>query len=158
MTQILEGSLDGQRLSIAVVVARFNEPLTTRLLNGTQLALHEHGVTRNRITITWVPGSFEIPLIAKMLALSHKFDSIICLGAIIKKETAHFEYVSEQTARGISTNSSDTGVPIIFGVLTTYTMAQGIERSDETRENRGYLAGVAAIQMGNLVRRIKEEP
>jgi len=158
LTQVLEGSLDGQELNIAIVVARFNESLTTRLLNGAELALLKHGVTQNRTTVAWVPGSFEIPLIAKMLALSNKFDAIICLGAIIKKETAHFEYVAEQTARGISTASNITGVPVIFGVLTTYTMQQGIERSDDTQENKGYVAAVAAIQMGNLVRRIKMEP
>ena len=156
MSKEIEGSLEISGQKIAIVGARFNEEITLRLVNGAVEALENLGVAEDAIQIIWVPGSFEIPLIAKSLALSKQFTSIICLGAVIKKETAHFEYVSTQMAAGIASVSLETQTPIIFGVLTTYNFSQAFERSGGNQGNRGYDGAITAIQMTNLITEIRQ--
>lgn len=156
MSQEFEGSLDILGQNIAIIGARFNEEITQRLVNGAVEGLEHFGMRMEAIQTFWVPGSFEIPLIAKSLALSKRFNAIICLGAVIKKETAHFEYVSAQMASGIASVSLETKTPIIFGVLTTYNYAQALERSGGNQGNRGYDAALTAIQMSNLLKEIRQ--
>ena len=155
MPNEIKGDMNGQGLHIGIVVARFNEIITRKLLDSALETLIRHGVRDEDISVSWVPGSFEIPLIAKSLALSKTFTSIICLGAVIKKETAHFEYVSNQMAAGIASVSLETQTPIIFGVLTTYNYSQALERSGGNQGNRGYDAAITAIQMSNLISEIR---
>ena len=157
MVRELEGGLDGKGLRIGLVVARFNEEVTARLLDGALSALGEHGVSQDQITVAWVPGSFEIPLVARKLAESARYDAVVCLGAVIKKETAHFEYVSDQASTGIAAVGRETGVPVLFGVLTTYSQQQALERSGGKEGNKGYDAAVAAIRMADLMRRLEAD-
>lgn len=152
MIQELEGSVDGQGLRIGIVVARFNNLITSRLLEGAKEGLKRHQVREEDITIAWVPGSFEIPLIARKMAQSNRYSAIVCLGAIVKGETAHFEYVSSETSRGIAQVALDTGVPTVFGVLTTDNMEQALQRSGGKAGNKGYESAVGAIQMVNLIK------
>ncbi len=152
MTQEVRGDLRGQGLRVGIVVARFNDFITSRLLDGAKAALSSHGVRDEDITIASVPGSFEIPLTAKKLAGSGRFDAVICLGAVIKGETDHYEHVAGEAAKGISAVALATGVPTIFGVLTTDTLEQAINRAGGKQGNSGYSAGVAAIEMANLLR------
>ena len=152
MTQEVRGDLQGQGLRVGVVVARFNDFITSRLLDGAKAALSSHGVRDEDITIASVPGSFEIPLTAKKLAGSDRFDAVICLGAVIRGETGHYEHVAGEAAKGISAVALETGVPTIFGVLTTDTLEQAINRAGGKQGNSGYSAGVAAIEMANLLR------
>ena len=152
MTQEVRGDLRGQGLRVGVVVARFNDFITSRLLDGARAALSSHGVRDEDITIASVPGSFEIPLTAKKMAGSGRFDAVICLGAVIKGETDHYEHVAGEAAKGISAVALATGVPTIFAVLTTDTVEQAINRAGGKQGNSGYSAGVAAIEMANLMR------
>ena len=152
MTQEVRGDLRGQGLRVGVVVARFNDFITSRLLDGAKAALSSHGVRDEDITIASVPGSFEIPLTAKKMAGSGRFDAVICLGAVIKGETDHYEHVAGEAAKGISAVALATGVPTIFAVLTTDTLEQAINRAGGKQGNSGYSAGVAAIEMANLMR------
>ena len=152
MTQELRGELRGQGLRVGVVVARFNDFITSRLLDGAKAALSSHGVRDEDVTIASVPGSFEIPLTAKKMAGSGRFDAVICLGAVIKGETDHYEHVAGEAAKGISAVALATGVPTIFAVLTTDTLEQAINRAGGKQGNSGYSAGVAAIEMANLMR------
>jgi len=149
--QELEGGLDGRGLCIGIVAARFNEPLTKRLLEGTLKGLISCGIQEQDITLAWVPGSFEIPLVAHRLANNQRIHAVICLGVVIKKETAHFEHVAEQTALGIAMAARATQKPVVFGVLTTYTEQQAIERSGGDQGNRGHDAALVAIRMANLL-------
>jgi len=149
------GSLQGRGLKIGVVVARFNEFVTRRLLEGALAALERHGVNGEDISVFWVPGSFELPLVARTEALSGKLDAVVCLGAVIRGETAHFDYVAGQAASGIARASQDSGVPVTFGVLTTDTVEQAINRAGGKSGNKGYDAAVAAIEMANLARELK---
>ena len=153
----LEGGLDGRGLRVGLVVARFNQEVTARLLDGALSALGEHGVSQDRITVAWVPGSFEIPLVARNLAESARYDAVVCLGAVIKKETAHFKHVSDQVSTGIAAVGRETGVPVLFGVLTTYSQQQALERSGGKEGNKGYDAAVAAIRMADLMRRLEAD-
>ena len=148
----LKGHLQGKGLRIGIVVSRFNEPVTSRLLQGAKEGLSEHGVRDQDVTVAWVPGSFEIPLVAKRLAQRGDFDAVICLGAVIRHETDHYRYVAEQAARGIADVGRETGVPMIFGVLTTDTEEQAMERAGGKQGNKGYDATLAAIEMANLLR------
>ena len=150
------GSLEGRGLRIGVVVARFNEFVTRRLLEGALAALERHGVNGEDISVFWVPGSFELPLVTRTAALSGRFDALVCLGAVIRGETAHFDYVAGQAASGIARASQESGVPATFGVLTTDTVEQAINRAGGKSGNKGYDAAVAAIEMANLVRELKE--
>lgn len=148
----LKGSLQGQGLRIAIVVARFNEFVTSRLLQGAREALAQHGVRPQDITVVWAPGSFETPLVAQKLAQQGTVDAVVCLGAVIRGETAHFEYVAGEAARGIASVARKTGVPVLFGVLTTDTLDQALDRAGGKLGNKGYDAALAAIEMANLLR------
>lgn len=151
MVQKIQGSLEGNKLKIGVVVARFNELITKNLLSGALDALERHGVKENSITVVWVPGSFEVTLIASKMAKTDQYDAIVCLGTIIRGQTPHFDIIANQSAAGIMQASLATGVPMIFGILTTDTIEQAIERAGTKAGNKGYDAAVAAIEMANLV-------
>ena len=154
MARVLNGSYDGEDLHIAIVVSRFNSPVTEKLLDGALDGLSSNRVKDENITVAWVPGSFEIPAVAQTLADSGEFNAIICLGAVIRHETDHYIHVATQTAEGIAAVSIETGIPTIFGVLTTDTELQAIERAGGKEGNRGYDASLAAIETANLIRKI----
>ena len=149
-----EGRLDAGGLRIAVVVSRFNEMITKALLDGALSGLRRHGLDQEDVTVAWVPGAFELPLAAKRLAASGEFDAVICVGAVIRGSTAHFEHVAGQAAAGAARAALDTGVPVVFGVLTTDTIEQAIERSGTKAGNKGFDAAVAAIEMADLLRQL----
>ena len=151
MSRELQGGLRGERLRIAIVVARFNDFITSKLLDGARAALERHGVADNDVTVVSVPGSFEIPLAAKKLAESGDHHAVICLGAVIRGETDHYEHVAGEAAKGIAAASLASGRPVIFGVLTTDTLEQAINRAGGKQGNNGYAAGLAAIEMANLM-------
>ncbi len=152
MSRQLQGDLQGHGLKIGIVVARFNDFITSRLLEGAEAALARHGVSDADVTVASVPGSFEIPLVAKKMAGSGSYDAVICLGAVIRGETDHYEHVAGEAAKGVASTSLATGVPVIFGILTTDTMEQAINRAGGKQGNTGYSAGVSAIEMVNLLR------
>ncbi|MED1674254.1 6,7-dimethyl-8-ribityllumazine synthase [Pallidibacillus thermolactis] len=154
MKKVYEGNLIGTGLKLAIVVSRFNEFINGRLLTGAEDALKRHGVEDENIEIYWVPGAFEIPLTAQKLAESKKFDAVITLGTVIRGATPHFDYVSNEVAKGVASASMKTGVPIIFGVLTTDTIEQAIERAGTKAGNKGYDAAVTAIELANLYKEI----
>ena len=154
MPHEVEGSLQGQGLRIAVVASRFNQDVTDRLLRGALDILRAHGVADADVTVVWVPGSFEVPIVARKLATSGHHQAIVCLGAVVKKETAHFEYVAGEAARGIADVGRETGVPTIFGILTTYNAQQALARSGGVQGNRGADAAEAAIRMANLMQQL----
>jgi 6,7-dimethyl-8-ribityllumazine synthase len=156
MKTIYEGNLVGSGLKVAIVVARFNEFITSKLLGGAEDALKRHGVDEADITVTWVPGAFEIPVIAKKLAASKKYDAVITLGTVIRGATAHFEYVSGEVAKGVANVGLQEEVPVIFGVLTTDTIEQAIERAGTKAGNKGWEAAVSAIEMANLISQINQ--
>ncbi len=146
------GSLDGAGLRVAVVVARFNSFITERLLNGAQRAFKECRVAESDVAVAWVPGAFELPLVAQRLALSRRFDAVVCLGCVIRGETAHFEHVAAAGARGILDAGIQSGIPVVFGVLTTDTVEQARSRSGAGTGNKGGEAVRTAIEMANLMR------
>ncbi len=148
--------LDGQGLRVAVVAARFNEFVTRQLLTGALETLAHHGVRDEDISLAWVPGSFELPVVAKALGQSGQYDAIICLGAVIRGETDHYEMVANQAASGISAAGRETGVPTIFGVLTTENMDQAINRAGGKSGNLGSNAAMAAIETARLVKSIQQ--
>jgi 6,7-dimethyl-8-ribityllumazine synthase len=156
MKTIYEGNLVGTGLKVAIVVSRFNEFITSKLLGGAEDALKRHGIEENDISVTWVPGAFEIPMIAKKLARSGKYDAVITLGTVIRGATAHFEYVSGEVAKGVANLALQEDIPVIFGVLTTDTIEQAIERAGTKAGNKGWEAAVSAIEMANLVRAIDQ--
>jgi 6,7-dimethyl-8-ribityllumazine synthase len=151
----LKVEMNGQGLRVAVVVARFNEFVTKRLLEGAVETLVRHGVRDDDITLAWVPGSFELPVVAKSLGQSGQFDAVICLGAVIRGETDHYEMVANQAAAGISAAGRETGIPTVFGVLTTENMEQAINRAGGKSGNLGSNAASAAIETARLVHAIK---
>ncbi|TKC18038.1 6,7-dimethyl-8-ribityllumazine synthase [Robertmurraya kyonggiensis] len=155
MVKVIEGNLVGTGLKIGIVVSRFNEFITSKLLGGAEDALVRHGVKDEDITVMWVPGAFEIPLAAKKLAEQGSFDAIITLGTVIRGATPHFEYVSSEVAKGVANTGMQSGIPIIFGVLTTDSIEQAIERAGTKAGNKGYEAAVGAIEMGNLYKNLK---
>jgi len=146
-----EGMLLGKGLKFGLVVSRFNEFITKKLLEGAQDALLRHGVSQEGIEVAWVPGAFEIPLIAKKLAQTKRYNAVICLGAVIRGETPHFEYIAAQLTRDISRVGLDTGLPVIYGVITADTLEQAIERAGTKQGNKGFQAAVSAIEMANLL-------
>ena len=148
--QAYKGSIDGKRLRIAVVASRFNETICKRLVDGALDALLRHGVADDDISLTWVPGAFEIPSAAQRIATSGEVDALVAIGAVIRGETAHFDYVAGPAASGVSSASLATGIPIAFGVLTTDTTEQAAERAGGKLGNKGYEAAVTAIEMANL--------
>lgn len=150
MSKIMEGNLIAKGLKFGVVVSRFNELFTKKLLEGAEDTLIRHGVKTEDIEVAWVPGSFEIPLAAKFMAQSKRFNAVICLGAVIRGQTPHFEYVSSEVAKGIAQVSLQTEVPTIFGIVTTDTLEQAIERSGTKAGNKGSEAALTAIEMANL--------
>lgn len=152
MTKIIEGKLTVQNEKFAIVVSRFNEFISSKLLSGAVDELVRHGVNSDNITVIWSPGAFEIPVLTKKLAKSGNYDAIIALGAIIKGSTPHFDYVSAELSKGIASVSLDTGIPVIFGVLTTENIEQAIERAGTKAGNKGSDAAKAAIEMANLVK------
>jgi 6,7-dimethyl-8-ribityllumazine synthase len=155
MVKIYEGNLEGGRERFGIVVSKFNADVTDRLLEGALGALRSHGVREENIEIARVPGAFEIPLTAKRLAQSGAFHAIICLGAVIRGETPHFEYISEAVSQGIARVILETGVPISFGVLTTETVEQAVHRADSGRYDRGGDAAKTALEMVGLLRNMK---
>jgi 6,7-dimethyl-8-ribityllumazine synthase len=152
----LAGHSDGRGLKIAIAVARFNEYVTRQLLRGTLDGLKARGVADNDIVVAWVPGSFELPGVATALARSDGTDAVICLGCVIQGETAHFEYVAAGAAEGIARASVETGKPVIFGVLTTYTTDQAVKRADPAGFNLGDEFAAAAVEMANLGRMLQD--
>lgn len=152
MSVELQGGASGEGLRVAVVVANFNDFITSRLLEGARAALARSGVREDDITIARVPGAFELPLVAKRLAESGQQDAVICLGAVIRGETDHYEHVAGEAAKGIANAALSSGVPVIFGVLTTDTLEQAINRAGGKSGNNGYNAGLAAVEMANLMR------
>jgi len=146
----MEGSLDGVGLRVCVVVARWNEFVTRKLLEGAVATLHERGLGEAAVTVAWVPGAFEVPTAAKWAAMSGNFDAIICLGAVIRGETAHFEYVAGGAAEGIAAVSRETGVPVIFGVLTVDSVEQALARAGGKDGHKGSESALAAIEMASL--------
>jgi len=151
VARTFDGNLSGQGLSLAIVVSRFNRLVTERLLAGAQDAIARHGVDGEKVDVAWVPGSIELPLVARRLAERRRYDAIVCLGAVIRGETPHFDHVANQAAAGTSRVALDTGVPVIFGVITANTLEQALERAGGKAGNKGYDAVVAAIEMANLL-------
>jgi len=154
MNKHFEGLLLGKGLRFGLVISRFNEFITKKLLEGAQDALLRHGVSQADIEIAWVPGSFEIPLIAKKLAQSKKYDAVICLGAVVRGGTPHFEYIATEVSKGIAKVSLETGLPVIYGVITADTLEQAIERAGTKMGNKGFEAAENAIEMANLLKSI----
>lgn len=156
MGTIFEGNLVGSGLKVGIVVARFNEFITGKLLSGAEDALRRHGVESENVDIAWVPGAYEIPLVAKKLAETGKYDAVITLGTVIRGATPHFDYVCSEVAKGVSAVNMQEGIPVIFGVLTTDTIEQAIERAGTKAGNKGWDAGASAIEMANLLKQISE--
>jgi 6,7-dimethyl-8-ribityllumazine synthase len=152
MGKTFEGNLVGTGLKVGIVVGRFNEFITSKLLGGAEDALRRHGVADDNVDIAWVPGAYEIPLIAKKMAESNNYDAVITLGTVIRGATPHFDYVCSEVSKGVAKVTMDAGIPVIFGVLTTETIEQAIERAGTKAGNKGWDAGVAAIEMANLSR------
>ncbi|WP_134700522.1 6,7-dimethyl-8-ribityllumazine synthase [Ammoniphilus sp. YIM 78166] len=152
MTKLYEGKLIGTGLRFGIVVGRFNEFITSRLLSGALDALKRHGVEENDIEVAWVPGAFEIPVITKKMAESGKYDAVITLGTVIRGATPHFDYVCNEAAKGVAAVALQTGVPTIFGVLTTDSIEQAVERAGTKAGNKGWESAASAIEMANLTR------
>jgi 6,7-dimethyl-8-ribityllumazine synthase len=166
MPKYIEGDHSARGLRFGIVVSRFNEFITNPLLDGALEVLKEQGADSQEIHVAWVPGAFEIPLVAKKMALSRQYDALICLGAVIRGETPHFEYISTEVSHGVARTALETGVPILFGVLTTENVQQAMERAglgsdqDDTKamgqvNHRGRQAALSAVEMANLMRKLK---
>jgi 6,7-dimethyl-8-ribityllumazine synthase len=154
MPKIIEGKLVSSGKKYGIVVARFNEFISGKLLAGALDALQRHGVKDNEVTVAWTPGSFEIPVVAKKMALSGKYDAVIALGAVIRGSTPHFDYVAAEVSKGVAHVTLDTQVPVSFGVLTTDTIEQAVERAGTKVGNKGFDAACAAIEMVNLMEQL----
>lgn len=150
--RVLEGNVVAQGIKVGIVAARFNEFIVSKLIGGAQDALVRHGVSDDDITLAWVPGAFEIPLAAQKMAESGNYDAIVCVGAVIKGSTSHYDYVCAEVSKGIATVSLKTEVPVAFGVLTTDNIEQAIERAGTKAGNKGYDAACTAIEMVNLMK------
>jgi 6,7-dimethyl-8-ribityllumazine synthase len=153
---IVRGEPLGADRRVAVVAARFNELVTTKLVEGARAGLVHHGLPEDAVTVAWVPGAFEIPLVAQRLASSGRFDAVICLGAVIRGETAHFELVAAEAARGIADVSRSTGIPCIFEILATDTLDQAEARAGGIHGNKGWEAAAAALEMASVLDRMSE--
>ena len=151
------GTVDGAGMRVALVCGRFNDLITNRLLDGALAGLAIHGVLEEDVAVAWVPGAFEIPLAAKTFALTGRYDAVIALGAVIRGDTAHFEYVAGPCAEGLQQAQLETGVPIVFGVLTTENLDQALERSDLEGDNKGEESACTALEMVDLLRRIRDD-
>lgn len=150
----IEGNVIGSSIKVGIVAARFNEFIVNKLIGGAQDALIRHGVSDDDISLAYVPGAFEIPLAAKKMAQSGKYDTVICLGAVIKGSTSHYDYVCAEVSKGIASVSLETGIPVLFGVLTTDNIEQAIERAGTKAGNKGYDAACSAIEMVNMLKNI----
>ena len=157
MPNIIEGKITGRGLKFAIVVSRFNEFITSKLLGGALDMLRRHETNEDDIDVIWVPGAFEIPLLAKKLASSGKYDAVICLGAVIRGSTTHYDYVCNEVSKGIAAVGLSTGVPTIFGVVTTENIEQAIERAGTKAGNKGSDAAVSAMEMANLLKSIERQ-
>lgn len=156
MTKVYEGHLVSDQLKYGIVVGRFNEFISSKLLSGALDALKRHGAKEDEVEIAWVPGAFEIPLITQKMAESGKYDAIITLGAVIRGSTPHFDYVCNEAAKGVSAVGLKTGVPCVFGVLTVDSIEQAVERAGTKAGNKGWEAAVTAIEMANLNRQFEK--
>lgn len=154
--RIFEGNVVSEDIKIGIVAARFNEFITSKLLGGALDGLKRHGVIEDNIDVAWVPGAFEIPLIAKKMAASGKYDAVICVGAVIRGSTSHYDYVCSEVSKGIANVSLNSDVPVMFGVLTTENIEQAIERAGTKAGNKGYDCALGAIEMVNLIREIEK--
>lgn len=152
--RILEGNVIGNSIKVGIVAARFNEFIVSKLISGAEDALVRHGVDTDDIELAWVPGAFEIPIVAQKMAQSGKYDAVLCLGAVIKGSTSHYDYVCAEVSKGIAAVGLNTGVPTLFGVLTTDNIEQAIERAGTKAGNKGYDAACSAIEMVNLMKNI----
>jgi 6,7-dimethyl-8-ribityllumazine synthase len=155
MPKFIEGNLDAKGLTFGIVVSRFNSFISERLLEGAIDALIRHGVNEADLTVARIPGAFEIPLAAKVMAASQKFDAVICLGAVIRGATPHFDYVASEVSKGVASVSLESGVPVAFGVLTTDTIEQAVERAGTKSGNKGFEAAVTAIETVNVIKALK---
>jgi len=154
MVKVFEGHLLGQGLRFGLVVGRFNEFITNKLMSGALDALKRHGVEDQDVEVAWVPGAFELPMVAGKMVSLGRFDAVICLGAVIRGATPHFDYVASEVSKGVAKVGLDSGVPVIFGVITADTIEQAIERAGTKAGNKGWDAGVTAIEMANLIKGI----
>lgn len=155
MHKVLEGQLNAKGKKFGIVVGRFNDFVTSKLLEGSMDCLRRHQGEMDKVTVAWVPGAFEIPLMAKKLAKTRGFDAIICLGAVIRGSTAHFDYVAGEAAKGVGAVALEFDLPVIFGVLTTDTLEQAIERAGSKAGNKGWEAALTAIEMADLSQKIQ---
>lgn len=153
--KVFEGTLVSEKIKIGIVAARFNEFITSKLLGGAVDCLKRHGISEEDIEVAWVPGAFEIPLIASKMAGCGKYDAVICLGAVIRGSTTHYDYVCSEVSKGIAQVSLSSGIPVMFGVLTTENIEQAIERAGTKAGNKGFDCAAGAIEMVNLIRGIE---
>ncbi len=154
--KVFEGNVVSENIKIGIVAARFNEFITSKLVGGALDGLKRHGVDENNIDVAWVPGAFEIPFIAKKMAASGKYDAVICVGAVIRGSTSHYDYVCSEVSKGIANVSLNADIPVMFGVLTTENIEQAIERAGTKAGNKGYDCALGAIEMVNLIREIEK--
>lgn len=152
--KVLEGNVVASGIKVGIVAARFNEFIVSKLVSGAEDACIRHGVNTDDIELAWVPGAFEIPLVAKKMAKSGKYDAVICLGAVIKGSTSHYDYVCAEVSKGVASVSLETEVPVLFGILTTDNIEQAIERAGTKAGNKGYDAACTAIEMVNLMKNL----
>lgn len=152
--KVIEGVYSGEGLKIGIIASRFNEFITSKLVSGAEDCLKRHGVSDSDMSVAWVPGAFEIPVIAKQMAKSGKYDAVICVGAVIRGATSHYDYVCAEVSKGIAAVSLDTGIPVLFGILTTDTIEQAIERAGTKAGNKGYDCAMSALEMVNLMKNI----
>lgn len=152
--KLLEGTYCGKDMKIGIVASRFNEFITSKLVSGAEDCLKRHGVNDDDISLAWVPGAYEIPMIAKKMAESGKYDAVICVGAVIRGATSHYDYVCAETSKGIAQVAMGTEVPVLFGVLTTDTIEQAVERAGTKAGNKGYDCAMSALEMVNLIKNL----
>ncbi len=152
--KVIEGVYSGEGLKIGIIASRFNEFITSKLVSGAEDCLKRHGVSDSDMSVAWVPGAFEIPVIAKQMAKSGKYDAVICVGAVIRGATSHYDYVCAEVSKGIAAVSLDTGIPVLFGILTTDTIEQAIERAGTKAGNKGTDCAMSALEMVNLMKNI----
>lgn len=154
--RVMEGNFSGEGLAIGIIASRFNEFITGKLIEGALDGLVRHGVDGKKITIAWVPGSFEIPVAAKKFAESGQYDAVICLGTVIRGETPHFDYVAAEVSKGVAQVSLASNTPVVFGVLTTENVAQAVDRAGTKSGNKGFDAAMSALEMANLFKQMKK--
>ena len=152
--KVIEGVYSGEGLKIGIIASRFNEFITSKLVRGAEDCLKRHGVADDDMSVAWVPGAFEIPVIAKRMASSGKYDAVICVGAVIRGATSHYDYVCSEVSKGIAAVSLETGIPVLFGILTTDTIEQAIERAGTKAGNKGTDCAMSALEMVNLIKNI----